>query len=166
MHSEIGEIKKEMGELKKGMQDMSQKIQKTEDKNLGTDTVVQALQEQNKALQASLISLECKVMERYLRLRGIPEENGENIFKLMIDNIARYLGEQPEDVSFNLESVYRVNSDFAVKNQLPRDVITKLGSKKIKNDILSKSFKEPLEIEGKTIRILRVAKKGGKILNY
>lgn len=72
----------------------------------------------------------------------------------MVENIANYLGEQSEDVTFNVDSVDRVNSSHASLHQLPR-VVVHLISKKMKEDIMAKSFKETLEIEGKTVKILR-----------
>lgn len=73
----------------------------------------------------------------------------------MLDKIATLLGEQPEDINYSFESIHRVSSSYAVQKQLPRDVMVQLISKKMKEDILSKSYKEPLEIDGKSTKILK-----------
>lgn len=112
------------------MKEMAQKINKIEANNVNIEKDIRILQEESKMFQASLISLACKTMDNCLRFRGIMEGKGENIFETMVENIAKYLGEQPEDVSFNLESVYRVNSGYATKHQLPRDVVVQVLSKK------------------------------------
>lgn len=89
------------------------------------------------------------------RLRGVIEDKGGNITEVVADLLANYLGEQLEDMTLNLETVYRENSTVATQNKLPRDIVVQLTSKKLKEEIIAKSYKEPLEIEGKTIRILK-----------
>lgn len=105
MQTELGEIRRERGDLREGLQEMTQKFNKIESTNSNRDNEIQKLQEQSKTFQASLISLECKVIGNQLRLRRKPEKRGENTFEMVVDKIASYLGEQQEDVSFNLESV-------------------------------------------------------------
>lgn len=94
-------------------------------------------------------------MDNHLRFRGIVEEEEENIFGLVAENLANYLGEQVDDISFNFEAIYRVNSSYATQKHFPRDVVVQLLSKKIKEDIIAKSYKSPFEINGKTIKILK-----------
>lgn len=88
---------------------------------------------------------------------------------MVVEKIARYLGEHPEEVSFNLESVYRVYFGFVIKNQLPRDVVIQMVSRKMKDDIVIKSYKDPLEFDGKSIKIMKELPKkvieSRKILN-
>lgn len=157
LKEELNEIKKEIGDIKKEIQDVSKKTQLLEMRNEKTEKEVQVLKEQNRAMQASITTLECKALENYLRLRGVVEEKEENISEVVSALFAEYLEEQPEEISYNLDMVYRVNSKYATQNNLPRDVVVQITSKKIKEEIeiWAKSFKEPLEKEGKTIRILK-----------
>lgn len=116
----VGEIRKELGDLKKEVKDTTKKNQMMETRNLEKEREIQQLKDQNKLLQTSITTLECKSLDNYLRLRGIPEEKGENIFELMVDKIATVLGKQPEDINYNFKSIYRVNSHYEVQKQLPK----------------------------------------------
>lgn len=102
-----------------------------------------------------MIKLECKTRDNMLRFRGIPEDKDENISEMLVRKIAELLGEPPKDLNFNFNSVYRVNSNYALQKKLPRDVVAQVTSKKLKEDILNKTYKEPLEWEGKKIKILK-----------
>lgn len=111
-HVELDNIKKEMGELKQEVCVTSQKIEQIEGANRKTEKELQLMKEQNKEICQSVTLLECKVMENYLRLRGIPEEEGKNIHEIVVEKIAHYLEEPSEDISFNIETIYRVNSNM------------------------------------------------------
>lgn len=106
-------------------------------------------------MQASILTLECKALENSLRLRGVIEEKEGNIGEKITKLIAEYLGEETEEVTYNLDQIYRVNSKFAIQHQIPRDVVVQFSSKKMKEDFLMKSYKDPLELERKTIKVLK-----------
>lgn len=116
--------------------------------------MVQNLEEQIKEMQASITILECKALQNSIRLHGVVEEK-EDIRKTISSLFAEYLEEQVEDVTHNLDAVCRVNAKFASQNQLPRDVVVKFLAKKMKEEIVVKSYKEPLELEGQSIKILK-----------
>lgn len=50
-----------------------------------------------------LSELECKALDNFLRLREVVEEKMENITKKITGLFAEYLGEQLDDVVFNLD---------------------------------------------------------------
>lgn len=152
---ELNDIKREINSLKKEMQDANQRIGHLESKKIETNKVVNNLREQNKKMQASITALECKASDNSLRLRGVIEEKGEDIAEIISGLFAEYLAKLYEEVALNLNSVYRVNSKFAVQNLLPRDAVVQFTNKKMKKEIISKSFKEPLELEGKSIKVLK-----------
>lgn len=121
----------------------------------GTKKEVEILKDQNKKLQSSIVVLECKALDSFLRFRGVIEEKDENVLEKMSTAIANFIGEQTEEVAFNIDTVYRVNSNFALQNKIPRDIVVQFSSKKMKEEILTKSYKEPLELEGEQIKILK-----------
>lgn len=148
LSTELNDIKREIGSIKKEMQDVNQRIGHLELKNKETNKAVSNLKEQNKEMQAAITVLECKALESSLRLRGVIEDKGEDIVEVISNLFAEYLGMQCEEITPNLNSVYRVNS-------LPRDVVVQFSNKKMKEEFVSKSFKEPLELEGKSIKVLK-----------
>lgn len=82
------------------------------------------------------------------------EEKEENVDKVT-ELLAEYLGEKADEVMYNLDLVYRVNSSYATQNNIPRDIVVQFSSKRMKEDILTKSYKDPLEFEGKTVKVLK-----------
>lgn len=125
-HSELENIKKKMQELKQEVLKSSQRIQKLQGANQITEKEIQCVKDQNEELRQSVTLLECKTMESHLRLCGIPEEDGENIYELVLDKIVHFLEEQPEDISFSFEAVYRVNSNYAKQKKLPQDKVVQM----------------------------------------
>lgn len=48
-----------------------------------------------------------------------------------------------------------MNSKYAQQKGLPRDVVVQLILRKMRDDIISKHFKHPLEIEGRAVKIMK-----------
>lgn len=115
-------IKREIGDFKKDLHITTQKIQSIELKQQDSEREIQQLKEEDKSLQTCITTLEIKC---HLRLKGIPEDKDENIFKVVVDKLANFLGEQSEDNSYNFETIYRVNSSYATQKQLPGDVVVR-----------------------------------------
>lgn len=115
--------RREMGELRQEVRNSSPKIEKVEQKNKETDMEIKQVKSQNRELEQAVATLEYKILESHIRLRGVPEGEGENIHEFIVEKLAQYLEESPEDISFNFESIYRVNSTYAKRKQLPRVVV-------------------------------------------
>lgn len=103
--------------------------------------------------------LEYRTMKKYLRLRGVEEQRDESISQKATEILADFLEEQADEIEYNFEPIYRVNSEYAQKKNLATDVaryvVIRLLTKKMKEDILRKQSKEPLEINGKRILIMK-----------
>lgn len=97
-----------IGELKQEVSKTSQRIQQLEGTSKKIEKELQLVKEQNKELSKSVTLLECKVMESCIRLRGIPEDEEENIYKLVVEKVAHFLEEQPEEISFNFQDIYKL----------------------------------------------------------
>lgn len=89
---ELNEIKK-INDIKKDLKDVTPKNQHLESKSEMTDKVVQSLKEQNKEMQVSITTLECKALDNSIRLRGVVEEKGEDIRELISGLFTEYLEE-------------------------------------------------------------------------
>lgn len=116
------------------------------------DTRVKSDSKDNQKLE---MILEYKSTEIYLSLRGVPELLGENIYQRIVDALAGFLNEQPDEIKDKMDLIYRVNSIYAEKKNIPRDVIVQLLTKKMKEDILREQYKTPLEIDGKMITVMK-----------
>lgn len=69
-------------------------------------------------------------MESHLRLRNVPEIFLENTFDMVVELIAEFLGEAIDDIVFNFEAIYRVNSSYAQQKKQPRDSVVQTILKK------------------------------------
>lgn len=96
------------------------------------DSQLIAIQKLNKLLQEKVLSMECKMMEPYLRFRIVLDTKNENIYKKVVELIANFIGGDQDEIEYNFEDVYRVNSLVAEQKGLPRDIVVKMVSKKLK----------------------------------
>lgn len=69
------------------------------------------------------IMIEAMTMDKQLRIRGLPEEKWENIYKKMAGILSEFMEESAEAMEDELDLVYRINSSFAEKRKLPRDTV-------------------------------------------
>lgn len=112
------------------------------------------LKEKTLDLPDKMVIMECKLLENCIRFRGLPE-NEKNIREEMIEILAEFLEISAEEVESKCDDIYRVNSEFARRKNLPRDVIVKLLTHNLRDSIFARHYQEPLEIAGKKIKIWR-----------
>lgn len=149
---EVGELKNQIGEMNKNIQDNSEKIQELQTQTADMGKTIQDLTEENKRLE---ILLEAKTTERQLRLRGLEEEQNEDLPQKITGICSELLEQPPEDIQASLDLVYRVNSNFAKQNKIPRDVVIQLTTMRKKEEILKKHYETPLEVDNKKILVLK-----------
>lgn len=99
-----------------------------------------------------LIKLECKLLDNYIRFRGVPE-NQKETREEMINILSEFLEMPQSEVEQECDEIYRVNSEFAHIRKLPRDIIVKVLNHTMRDAILNKQYHEPMEISGKRIKI-------------
>lgn len=144
-------VNDKIGNIQLEMKNYTEKIKKVEQK---TNNLEVELKEENRKLQDQLVTLECKMLENCMRFRGVPESEN-NVWLEMIEIISEFLEMSVEEVEKDCVDIYKVNSDFARQKNLPRDIIVKVVSHKLRDMIFSKQYQEPLEVSGKKIKIWR-----------
>lgn len=102
-----------------------------------------------------MIMMECRTTKTYLHLRRVQETLSGGTHKYIMDILVNFLEVQSDEIIHNFDLIYRVNSAFAEQKNLPRDVIVQLLMKRMKEEILRKHYKNPLEIDGKRIKIMK-----------
>lgn len=70
LHPELKEIKTEINVFQQDLQEIKQTVKNMKFKNTETNKKIEKLKEQNKSMQASIMTLECKALENFLRLEG------------------------------------------------------------------------------------------------
>lgn len=147
MTVEIESIKNEMTEQNKN-------LKKVELKSVETEKVLQRMEIEMKENEERFLKMECHSTQLQLRLRGIPET--VKIEKQVIQKmLAEYLDKEITEISYQIDSVYRINSEYARLNKLPRDTMIHFVTHSIKEDLLKTQFEKPLEIDGEKVKIMR-----------
>lgn len=112
---------------------------------------------ENKAqrIENEITMMQFRSMEFAIRLRGIKESARENLRLICVDALALMLKVEPDLIDCKMDKVYRVNSWIAKQKGLPRDVVIYFTDRKIRNDILQRSFVSTVQIEGKEIGVYK-----------
>lgn len=142
MDEKIESIKKDMNKSLERIKKVEQKVNELE-----IDW-----KKERENLQDQLLLMECKFLDNYIRFRGVPE-NQKETREEMVNILSEFLELPQNDVEKECDEIYRVNSEFASIKKLPRDIIVKVVTHKMRDAILSKQYKEPMEILGKRIKI-------------
>lgn len=147
MTSEIENMKKEMNE-------QNQNVRKVELKTDETEKAVQELEAGIKGNEERFLKMECQSTQLQLRFRGVPETS--KIDKQgMIEILAEYLDMEIQEIQYQIDIVYRINSEYAHQKKLPRDIMIFCLTRSLKEEILRKQYKQSLEIGGEKIRIMQ-----------
>lgn len=144
VNDKIGTIQSEM---KKYNDRLKMVEQKTSD--LEVD-----FKEENWKLRDRLMMMEYKILENSIRIRGLPE-SGKNLREEVVEIIAELVELPLNEVARECDDIYRVNSDFARQKNLPRDIILKVLTHKMWDLIFASHYREPVEVQGKKIKIWR-----------
>lgn len=142
MNEKIEAIKTEMHKSFERIKDVEQK----------TNAMELELREENKNLKDQMMLMECKLLDNYIRFRGVPESE-KDVREEMVNIISEFLEMPLDDVERECDDIYRVNSDFARVKKLPRDIIVRVITHKMRNLIFNRHYQEPLEVLGNRIKI-------------
>ncbi|XP_048340576.1 uncharacterized protein LOC125426363 [Sphaerodactylus townsendi] len=155
---ELLNIKKEMGHFKKidetlniikdGLKDHENRISDIEDS-------MENLKDNYLRQEDAVALLEYAQKENTLRIRGLPELEGELLSKRLMPMLQEVWDLEEEDAIREIDQLYRVNSRVAHDRKLPRDIIMYCVRKSLKDEILRYHSRQPLKIDGKTLIIMK-----------
>lgn len=106
-------------------------------------------------LEEENIMLHFKEMERAVRIRGIPENKQLDLERAVAEAFAGALDWRVENIGYEIEKVYRVNSGFARQRGLPRDVVVYFVRKRMRNDIMQAYYNLRFKVAGHEILLLK-----------
>ncbi|XP_060135413.1 uncharacterized protein LOC132592736 [Zootoca vivipara] len=155
--------------MEKAVKELNTKVNNQED-NIGKLTTeskdLKRMQERNdkerrellkaqEELADQLALVEMRQKELILRLRGVPERQGERIDEKICKELAAWLGVGEDELTLDVDKIYRVRGDRSKKFKGPGDCLIFLNSGLLKDKILQRKKQEPLVIEGKSIAIFK-----------
>uniref|UniRef100_A0A2D4KJV1 L1 transposable element RRM domain-containing protein n=1 Tax=Micrurus paraensis TaxID=1970185 RepID=A0A2D4KJV1_9SAUR len=118
------------------------------------EKINQQLKSVNKEMEDSLTYIEMDQAAFYLRLQNVEEMKDENLEMMMAELIAEKLEREKDEILNELDDVYRVSTNYARRNRLPKEIHIRFARKKVR-DILYKIAREGIQYGGKEIRVLK-----------
>ncbi|XP_060542500.1 uncharacterized protein LOC132710488 [Pantherophis guttatus] len=106
-------------------------------------------------IEKEVLKIQYNFTEYAIRLRGLQENNRDDLRKISSEFLAGILKIQPEEVFCRIDRAYRINSWTAKQRQLPRDVVIYFSDKEIRNKIVQNSFNSNLQLYGRKIWIYK-----------
>ena len=131
MKTEISEAKQHITEVKTKTQDLEEKVRGTDARVNQTEETLEAAQKNQKQNDNRLIMLEMERASRMLRFQNVSEKEGEDLEILMSKALAAEIGMEAPDFYHCLEATFRVNTAYARRNKLPKEIHVRFTKKSI-----------------------------------
>ncbi|XP_058041219.1 arf-GAP with GTPase, ANK repeat and PH domain-containing protein 1 isoform X1 [Ahaetulla prasina] len=141
-------LSKKIEGLEEEMQQISQSNKHLEDKMQGVQKKVDQNEDQ-------VVILQYKLMEGALRIRGMQEQRGEDLRKIISDALAEFIEVEPQEVAYQIDKIYRANSWIARQRKLPRDIVVYFVKRTMRNQILQVSYQTTLKIGEQELKVLK-----------
>ncbi|XP_058039015.1 uncharacterized protein LOC131198416 [Ahaetulla prasina] len=83
------------------------------------------------------------------------EERGEDLRKIISEALAEFIEVEPQEVAYQIDKIYRVNSWIARQRKLPRDIVVYFVKRTMRNQILQVSYQTTLKIGEQELKVLK-----------
>lgn len=162
IHREMGEIKDSLEKINKDMEKIANKVEdlelnvkQMESNATQMEEKVKRMEEERKIDKQTIIRLETKVRQNCIKLRGVPEQEEENLHQFLIPLLADFVEEPAEQFPWEIDTMYRISSKAARLKKQPRDIVVYCVRKQTRDLIIQQSFKKELIIGGRLIQIFK-----------
>ncbi|XP_013925740.1 PREDICTED: serotransferrin-A-like [Thamnophis sirtalis] len=126
VRNNMGKIEERIGVIQTALQKNEQEIQnvkeRTEIAEKRIDKVEDNLEFINSSLEEAILQLELERSAYYLRLQNVEEAKDENLQELIGEILGLVLDRPKKEVINDLDEVYRINTSFARRHRLPREI--------------------------------------------
>lgn len=146
--SELKKARKELGEIKMEVQMVDKKTQKVEKKVTDLEKQVTMLKEENKIQN---LKYEIKQRELQLRIRGLEEEEKEDVKDKILKIFSELLEKTTEELESQIELVYRLRPRNVEREGRTNDIIVNFSVRKLKEEIIKTGYENPIEYNGKKL---------------
>lgn len=119
------------------------------------DERLNKIEENADLTQNELILIQYREMEFALRIRGVKENQNENLRGDIAVDLAVALNCKTEEIEREIEKAYRVNSWVARQRKLPRDIVIYFSRRTRRNEIIQKFYNEKFQIAAQNVIILK-----------
>lgn len=146
LSGQITEVKQQVLENKKEMTKLTKTMKKMESSVAEVQRRMEEVEMTQTGDGALMIKLELERAAYMIRLQNIPEDKQECLMELISNELAPHLEMEKEEVEGQIDVLYRMNSGFAKRNSLPREVRVKFTKQAMRDTVLK-------TMQGKTLTI-------------
>lgn len=151
VQQQLLENQKQIMEMMDFKKDQEERLTKTEDK-------IKELEYKLKCEEETNLKMEMERAGYIIRLQNVEEtkkEEKEDLFSLISVAIAEFMEMEAEEVSNELDQVYRVGNIFTKRHNPPREVHIKCVRKGFRDEVFLQARKKTMEINKKEIKIVK-----------
>ncbi|XP_013932000.1 PREDICTED: uncharacterized protein LOC106557308 [Thamnophis sirtalis] len=134
---------------------MEDKLELLEEANTNLTSKIEVLQQKVENAEKQLVMTNYKKMELALRVRGLRENDQENLKLTFSEALNRLVGSPGLNFDWQIQKIYRHNSWTAKQKQLPRDVVIYFATKESRNAILQELYNNRLRIDGQDLIVFK-----------
>nr|XP_060626129.1 uncharacterized protein PF3D7_1120000-like [Anolis sagrei ordinatus] len=155
MKEEVKNIYKEIETLRQERKEDAKESKAIKHHQRELEKTVHIVEKKIEVLQTQQEILEAKEKEYQLRFRNIQEEDKENIREIIANMVAQLLQLSREESEDNIDRTFRIQSNYAKRYNVPRDVVVCFGKKSVRDKVLKENAKRPTYYKGNKVAILK-----------
>ncbi|XP_067318469.1 STE20-like serine/threonine-protein kinase [Anolis sagrei] len=155
LKEDVAQIKKEVSNVQdelKILKKENSSLKKVQDK---TEAKLKKLEEAKEKLEKQQELWASKETDYQLRFRNIEEKEGENLREIIMEITTRMTNITPEEMNKEIDMTQRINSSYAKRNNVPRDILVSFCRKNVRDEINRMKAKDQPSYNGKKVIILK-----------
>ncbi|XP_042295175.1 uncharacterized protein LOC121915227 [Sceloporus undulatus] len=155
LHNDLKEIKQTMGKISAEISTIKEKINNLEDKHTDMQGELEEIKVRQDCYEDDQLIWETRARERCIKIRGLPEQDGEDLYLRLVPILAKFLHKEEQSCLLEIDRMFRLNSKIAKQKKIPRDIVIYFLRKEMKDRILKLHNEKPLEVDEKTLQIFK-----------
>lgn len=141
--------------LAKNLEKLDERLEEVNQSNLNLEDKMNDVQNRMEKIDEEVMMSQYRDMEFALRVRGMKENQQENLREVFAKAFASTMGWRYEEVIMELDKIFRVNSWIARQRQLPRDIVIYFSKRTTRNEIIQAFYNNRFQVEGQEVLILK-----------
>ncbi|XP_042312303.1 uncharacterized protein LOC121924868 [Sceloporus undulatus] len=155
LQTEIYGLGKKIDSLNTEFKEIKEEVQLTVRKTKDLENKIEEIAKIQSKEERILWGQEKKQRDRAIKIRGLPETEGENLEERIIPALANFLDSPVDLINVQIDKLFRIFSKVAQEKGLPRDIAVGFNNARIRERVIQKNFNESLVIDNVEVEIYR-----------
>nr|XP_060615869.1 uncharacterized protein PF3D7_1120000-like [Anolis sagrei ordinatus] len=155
MKEDMAQIQKEVSGVQEEIKDLKKDNANSKKKQAITETKIKRLEEARDKLERQQELWACRETDFQLRFRNIEETEGENLRETIAEITMGMLNTTMEEMNKEIDTILRVNSNYARRNKVPRDIVATFCRRSVRDEIIKMKPKDQITFKGRKVIILK-----------